>query len=364
MQIQKDIPLAPLTTLRVGGPAKYYVTVNNGADAAEAFALAQKENLPLFIFAGGSNMVIADRGLNAVVLHPNMRGIEIVSETSTSATLRAASGEVWDEVVAFAVTRGLWGVENLSAIPGYTGAAPIQNIGAYGQEVKDTITSVEALDMHTGALVTFANHDCAFGYRQSRFNTTDKGRYLILAVSFTLSKQSQPNLNYKDLQLHFAGKPTPALAEVRDAVTFIRANKLHNPEREGNVGSFFKNKVPFISEAEFDAATARLNPMLSPKLQERLASFRNVFRTPEGIKIPGGFLIEACGLMGHSVGGMAVSDKHALVLINKTGTATANDVLQLAAHVLHTVKTKTGLELVPEVLFAGFNPDEMRSLHD
>jgi UDP-N-acetylmuramate dehydrogenase len=363
MKIEQNLPLAPLTTLRVGGPAKFYVSVNNGAEAAEAFALAKKEGLPLFIFAGGSNMVIADRGLEAVVLHPNMRGITITHEDADTATLRAASGEVWDEVVAFAVARGLWGIENLSAIPGYTGAAPIQNIGAYGQEVKDTLTNVEALDMQTGALVTFANQDCAFGYRHSRFNTTDKGRYLILAVSFTLSKQGQPNLNYKDLQLHFAGKPTPGVAEMREAVTFIRTNKLHNPAEQGNVGSFFKNKVPFISEAEFDAVTTRLNPILSSKLQERLATFRTAFRTAEGIKIPGGFLIEACGLMGHTHGGMAVSDKHALVLINKNGTATAADALHLAAHVLKTVRTQTGLELVPEPMFVGFSPEELEQLY-
>lgn len=363
MQIQKDIPLAPLTTLKVGGPAKFFVTVNNGTEAVEAFNLAKQENLPLFIMAGGSNLVVADRGLNAVVLHPNMRGIEVLREDADTVTLRAASGEVWDDVVGYAASHGWWGIENLSAIPGYTGAAPIQNIGAYGQEVKDTIATVEAMDMRDGHLVTFSNADCVFGYRQSRFNTLDKGRYLILGVTFILHKQGTPNLGYKDLQQHFEGKPTPTLQQMREAVTFIRANKLHNPEREGNVGSFFKNKVPFISEAEFDATAARLNPILSEKLQQRLASFRTAFRTPEGIKIPGGFLIEACGLMGVGQGGMAVSDKHALVLINKTGTATADDALQLARHVLTTVRSKTGLELIPEVLFVGFTPEETNTLY-
>lgn len=362
MQIQKDVPLAPLTTLRVGGPARFFVTVSSGDEAVQAFKLARQEDLPLFIMAGGSNIVVADRGLEAVVLHPNMRGLHLTREDASTVTLRAGAGEVWDDVVAYAVAQGWWGIENLSAIPGYTGAAPIQNIGAYGQEVKDTITRVEVLDMHTGALVTFANAECGFGYRHSRFNTTDKGRYLVLSVDFTLHKQGQPNLGYKDLQTYFDGKPTPTLQQVREAVTSIRANKLHNPEREGNVGSFFKNRVPFISDAEFDAVTARLNPILNEKLQQRLAGFKTAFRTPEGIKIPGGFLIEACGLMGEVRGGMAVSDRHALVLVNKTGQATAADVLALATHVLHTVHTQTGLDLVPEPLFVGFTPEELALL--
>lgn len=361
MQIQKDVLLAPLTTLRVGGPAKYFVNVTTGEEAAQAFQLAKQENLPLYIMAGGSNMVVADRGLDAVVLHPHMRGIDVLHEDASTITLRTGAGEVWDDVVAHAAAHSWWGIENLSAIPGSTGAAPIQNIGAYGQEVKDTISHVHTLDMHTGNLTTFTNAECTFAYRQSRFNTTDRGRYLVLAVDFMLHKNGTPNLSYKDLQQYFDGRPAPSITEVRNAVTTIRDNKLHNPVREGNAGSFFKNKL--VTEAEFNAAVTRMNPILSEKLQQRLESFRTTFRSGDHIKIPAGFLIEACGLMGAAHGGMAVSDRHALVLINKTGTATADDALQLAAHVIHTVYTQTGLTLEVEPNFLGFTPDEMNRLH-
>lgn len=362
MQIQQNIPLAPLTTLGVGGTAQYFVTVSSGDKAVAAFQLAQQKGLPLLVMAGGSNLVVADRGLEAVVLRPDMRGIQVVHEDETTLTLRAGAGEVWDDVVAYAVAQGWWGIENLSAIPGFVGAAPIQNIGAYGQEVQDTITRVEALDMHDGHLDIFSHADCDFSYRHSRFNGVDKGRYLVLSVDFTLHKDGQPHLDYKDLKAHFDGQPTPTVAQMREAVVAIRTQKLHNPADMGNAGSFFKNKEPFISEAMFDAVVARLTPTLSVKQEAQLLSFKTNFRTAEGIKIPGGFLVEICGLMGAQVGGMAVSDKHALVLVNKTGTATADDALKLAAHVIKTVYQKTRLSLVVEPMFVGFTQDELTLL--
>ena len=362
------VNLRQYTTLALGGQAQW-VAITHLAEAQAAVAQAHVQQIPLTVLGGGSNVIVPDGPFPGWVLHPSLSptlpNITPVHSTTTHVTLRAHAGVVWDDFVAHAVAAGLWGVENLSLIPGHVGGAPVQNIEAYGQELASTLTTVHALDLPTNTPCTLAAADCAFGYRRSRFNTTDRGRYLILAVDFTLARIGTPNLRYKDLADWFAPQlqagQTPALAAVRAAVVAIRQQKLHDPAQVGNVGSFFKN--PTLPRDIYEKLCATWGATLSPDQQARLAEFGTRFAGPQGVKVPAGFLIEACGLRGYQMGGAQVSPRHALVLINATGQATAADVITLAQHIIATVRTHTHITLVPEPNFLGFSPTDLGGLN-
>jgi UDP-N-acetylmuramate dehydrogenase len=279
-----------------------------------------------------------------------------LAEDETSVTLRVAAGEVWDRFVAQTTESGWWGVENLSLIPGSVGAFPIQNVGAYGQEARDVVASVRVWDRQTEQVATMSNADCRFGYRSSIFNTSHRGRYAILDVAIKLSKVGQPTLTYQGLRDHFAEAPTTP-EQMRAAVIAIRERKLPHPDGIGSAGSFFKNVI--LDDVGFARLLDHVETHLGADVVAKLNHFRERFTAERGIKIPTAFLIDACGLKGASLGGAALSPRHALILTNASGEATADEVMRLARRVRQTVYANTDLVIRPEPTLVGFSREEL-----
>lgn len=340
---RQDVPLAPLTTLRVGGFAQWYVRVATAAHLQSAHAWALDRGLPVFVLGGGSNVVIADSGIPGLVLHVVIDGIAF-HEHGDEAIVEAGAGEVWDHVVARVVDRGYAGIETLSGIPGFVGGTPIQNVGAYGQEVADTIDTVTALDTHSGELVDIPARGCGFAYRQSRFKQVDIGRFIVCAVRFRI-RRGAATVTYPDVKawaVHSALE-RPTVADIRRGVIEIRRRKgmVLDPDDADtqSVGSFFVNPIVAASTA------AALG---SPS-----------FPAPDGrVKIPAAWLIERVGFgKGFGAGAAGVSSKHPLAIVNRGG-ATSSDIVDLACRIKHTVLDRYGIALRPEPIFAGFGEDE------
>lgn len=348
MELQENVPLAPLTTLGVGGNAHFFVRAGDVPDVEEAVAFARAKELPLFVLGGGSNVVVSDQGWAGLVLQIGISGIEEVDKKS-KALFEVGAGTDWDHFAAHSVSRDCAGIECLSGIPGSVGGTPIQNVGAYGQEVSETIVSVIAFDVadHRSRELTAA--DCGFKYRTSIFNTSSRGRYIILRVTFALEVGGNPTLRYADLQKHFAGSARmPTLAETREGVRQIRASKgmLISPGDPDcrSAGSFFKN------------------PVLSPWQHEELvlrAAERNL-RVPSypalarHRKVSAAWLVENSGFSkGYVVGRAGISSKHALAIVNRGG-ATARDIVALKLEIQDRVERTWGIRLEPEPVFLGF----------
>jgi UDP-N-acetylmuramate dehydrogenase len=351
LKIEQNILLAPYTTFKIGGPARYFCVVENQFDALEAYEFAYHNKLATFVLGGGSNILISDKGFNGLVIRVVNKGIEVVKETNDQVLLKVASGEVWDEVVKFAVRNNWWGIENLSHIPGSSGAIAVQNVGAYGQEAKNLIDSVIVFNRETHEIQSLSSTDCGFAYRSSIFNTTKKGKYIIFYLNFRLSKLALLILSYRDLQTRFAGL-NPSLAEIRRAVIEIRDKKFPFPTEaiKGNAGSFFKN--PILSEGDYSKLKKTLiDNFRQPKADELE---KKKFLESNQIKVPAAFLIELCGLKELTSGGAAINPNQPLVIINATGSATAEDVLNLANQVKEVVLSKTGIELKFEPELIGF----------
>ncbi len=325
MEIQQNIPLGTYTTLGVGGPAEFFVIAETDINIVEALEFAAAEDHLVTIIGSGSNMLVSDAGIKGLVLLIQTKGIEITGENDTEAVVSVSAGEQWDAVVAWAVEHELWGIENMSAIPGTMGAFAVGNIGAYGQDASQVVLSVEALDIATQELKIVSAEDCDFGYRSSIFNTIERGQYVITNISVTLQKHAKPNLSYTGLSERLSEQST--LQEIRDAVIAIRAEKLPDPKIIGNAGSFFKN--PIVN----------------------------------GVKQSAAALIEQAGLKGFAVGGAQISPQHSLIITN-TGEAKAVEIFALAKHVRREVSTKTGIELQPEPIFLGFSEAELETFYD
>ncbi len=348
MKFQENIPLAPLTTLQVGGPARFFAEAASEADVREAVAFARSRRLSLFLLGGGSNLLISDQGWPGLVLKIALTGIAEREENS-KVIFTAGAGEVWDNFVARAVSRNCAGVECLSGIPGSVGGTPVQNVGAYGQEVAETITSVRALDLESGDLREFTNQECGFTYRTSVFNTFARGRYAVLAVSFALTPGGAPAVRYADLQKHFAGRALPpTLAETREAVRQIRASKgmliIPGDDDCRSAGSFFKNPVLDADQfAEVTRAAAQRGLQIPsyPALTEHR-------------KISAAWLVEHSGFAkGYHQGNAGISRKHALALINRGG-AKAVEIFELQEAVRQRVQEIWSVHLQPEPVFVGF----------
>ncbi len=247
MRLEENKSLAPFTTFGIGGPARWFVEAQSEADVAEAARWARERELPLFVLGGGSNLLVADSGFPGLVLLVALCGIEEQDSPGDDVVLRVAAGENWDNVVRRATAENCAGVECLAGIPGTAGGTPVQNVGAYGQEVASVIGRVRAYDLRDGRAIEFGAEECGFGYRRSRFNTTDRGRYVVTRVDYRLQRGCAPTLRYADVQREFAAGAQPSLAEVADAVRRIRARKgmlLVEGEADcRSAGSFFKNPV-------------------------------------------------------------------------------------------------------------------------
>ena len=339
--LQKDTPLAPLTTLKIGGNARFFVVAQDEAQVAEAFALAERESLDLFILGGGSNVLISDNGFNGLVLQIALRGISRIEHDGV-VSVTANAGEDWDEFVGSCVGSDLAGVECLSGIPGFVGGTPVQNVGAYGQEVSETIHSVRCFDRKTKEFVTFTNADCGFAYRTSIFNSTERDHYIVLSVTFRLHPGGEPKIVYSDLKEYF-GERKPSLTEVRNAVLNIRRAKsmvidADDPNSK-SAGSFFKN--PIVEKSKFEDLQA---------IYENVPSFK----FGDKVKIPAAWLIENAGFRkGFALGNAGISTNHTLALINRGG-ASAEEILSLKKEVENGVGTKFGIMLQPEPVFIGF----------
>jgi len=347
LAVQENVPLAPLSTLGVGGPARFYARAGD-RDAVEAGAAwAETRGLPLFVLGGGSNVVVADAGVPGLVLHVLPEGIE-ARHTDGAVYVRAGAGVMWDDLVATAADNGWAGVECLSGIPGRVGATPIQNVGAYGQDVSETIASVETFDVAARKPVTLSNEECGFGYRSSRFKGPDRDRYIILAVEYRLAPGGAPAVRYPDVQRHLAenGMAAPSLAQVRQAVIQIRRRKsmVLDPADPNarSVGSFFMN--PVVSTETCAAVQARAVAAGAPGAGE-------MPRWPVpagGVKLSAAWLIERAGFRrGHRKGQAAISDNHTLALVNRGG-ATASEIIGLAREIRDGVRAAFGVSLVPE----------------
>jgi UDP-N-acetylmuramate dehydrogenase len=351
-EVIENYALAPLTTLKVGGAARFFVRAENENEIAEAVDFARKRDLPVFVLGGGSNILISDKGFDGLILKIANRGVEIVREEN-NVRVTAQAGEDWDEFVRFCVEENLAGVECLSGIPGSVGGTPVQNVGAYGQEVAETIVCVRALERASGKVFDLTNADCAFSYRTSIFNTTYRDRFIVLAVSFVLQPNGEPAIRYKDLQQFFALEK-PNLKETRDAVLQIRRAKsmviaADDPNSQ-SAGSFFKNPVVETGKFAQIAETAiRLKLIENKSLPPHFPAGEN------SVKIPAAWLIEKAGFQkGYTKNNRAgISSNHTLAIVNRDA-ANAADILDLAKEIQFRVWEIFGVELKPEPVFVGF----------
>ena len=351
MQLLDNIPLAPLTTFRIGGPARYFVEAGNISEAQEAIAFAHSRDLPLFVLGGGSNLVVADSGWSGLVLKVALQGIEQRSghDEDGNVVFDVGAGESWDRFVSRAVIARCAGVECLSGIPGSVGGTPVQNVGAYGQEVAETIESVQVLDLRDGQVRELCREACGFSYRASIFNTTERGRFIVLRVTYALKPEGSPRMAYADLKRHFEGRETaPNLAETREAVRHIRALKgmliVAGDADCQSAGSYFKN--PVLSEAQHDDLKKRAGARgLTVPSYPALETHK---------KISAAWLVERSGFTkGYGFGRVGISRKHALAIVNRGG-ATAADVLALQEQIQQRVEEIWGIHLEPEPVMVGF----------
>jgi len=348
MQFIEDQLLAPYTTLGIGGPARWFAQAKSEAEVVEASRWARERALPMFVLGGGSNVLISDGGFAGLVLHIGLIGIDPGGEV-----FRVAAGESWDDCVQRTVEAGFAGLECLAGIPGTAGGTPVQNVGAYGQEVSTVIEQVRVLDTQAQEFLELSNRDCGFAYRRSRFNSTDRGRFIVVRVDYRLKHNGEPNLTYADLKLHFQSRTEhPSLSEVAAAVRSIRRGKgmllVDGDPDCRSAGSFFKNpEVP---------------PQVSAKIcegAERAGLTLRTYPCDSGlVKIPAAWLIEQAGFSkGYRLGAAGISSRHTLALVNcgdGTGDASAAQILALAQKIADAVEARFGIRLVMEPEKVGF----------
>jgi len=347
MNIQEYVNIKDYSTFKIGGQFRYFAVISKKEDLPLLYTIAQDDgrykNIPVFILGGGSNVVFSDGLLNVIALKIEIKGFEIVNQIDKYIDIKVGSGENWDHIVNKTVEMNLQGLEALSAIPGTVGATPVQNVGAYGSEVKDTILEVEVFDTTDFEIKTIPNRDCHFGYRDSIFKNEAKGRYIITAVIYKLMNYDfykqylagLPVMNYPGVKKYFIERKieNPTLKQIRDVIIEIRKEKLPNPSEIPNAGSFFKN--PIIENSISEKIKIEFPDLKFFPIDEKLT------------KIPAGWLIENAGLKGKSFGNISVYDKNALVLINN-GNATKDDLAKAKNEIIKIVENKFGITLEQE----------------
>lgn len=343
MKDLKDYSLLAHNTFGIDAKCSRFVEYASVEEAQQLVASLTEADQPLLILGGGSNLLLTG-DYQGTVLHSAIMGIEVMENSSFenhedekgSVFLKCGSGEVFDDVVAYAVEHGYHGAENLSIIPGEVGASAVQNIGAYGVEAKDIIYKVEAVEIATGKVVNFDNADCQYSYRQSKFKHEWRDKYLVTHVIYRLSKTFTPDLDYGNIRTYLAAKhiAEPTAQQIRDVIIEIRNAKLPDPKVEGNAGSFFMN--PIVEKAKYDELAAQYPGMPHYTIDA------------EHEKIPAGWMIDQCGWKGKSLGRAGVHDKQALVLVNRGG-ATGEEIVKLCETIRKDVFEKFGIEIHPEV---------------
>lgn len=338
MKDLKDFSLLEHNTFGIDAKCSRYLEYSSIEEAVDIVRGLKDADRPLLLLGGGSNLLLTDDYCGTVITPENRFDVEAftLENQNDSVYLRCWAGTTFDEVVAYAVEKGYYGMENLSLIPGEVGASAVQNIGAYGAEVKDVIFEVQAVEIATGNLLTFKNEDCGYCYRQSKFKHEWKDKYLITFVTYKLSRTFTPKLDYGNIRAKLEEKQIlqPSASQLRDVVIEIRQEKLPDPKVQGNAGSFFMN--PIVSHEKFEQLTT-----MFPALPHYTIN-------ADQEKIPAGWLIDKCGWKGRSMGKAGVHSKQALVLVN-LGGASGKDILQLCETIRSDVKDKFGIEINPEV---------------
>ncbi len=343
MEIQENVPLAPLTTFRIGGAARYFAVAEVEQDVATALRWASERDLAVFVLGGGSNLLVSDAGFDGLVLQVKTHGIA----DEGNGRLWVGAGEIWDIFVEYAVAHGLAGIECLAGIPGLVGGTPVQNVGAYGQEVAETIEQVRAYDRESGAWVTLSKAECQFRYRESLFNKDQRGRYIVTSVQFKLQPEGKPQLRYADLQNRFRADAQPTLAEVAETVRAIRSEKgmllVEGDPDCRSAGSYFKNPI----------VDAELLPQIAAAEQIDANHIPNWPAGSGKIKLPAAWLLECAGFTkGYTEGAAAISSRHTLALTNRGG-ATCADILRLEEHIVVRVQELFGIRLEREPVLLG-----------
>jgi UDP-N-acetylmuramate dehydrogenase len=348
--VERKVPLAPLTTLDVGGPAEQLVRIQHDQQAQALVTwwkeLPEDARPPLLPLGGGSNLLVSDDGFPGLVVKMEVAALEVLEQSGDRVRLRVGAGMVWDDLVAETVRRGWAGVECLSGIPGCVGAAPVQNIGAYGQEVAETIVQVNGFDLRDGSAFSYSNAECEFAYRDSRFKQAGLGSYLIVSVEFELRPGAEPTVRYRDLQERCRDRQVRSLVELRELVLEVRRSKsmVYDPadENHRSAGSFFTN------------------PIVEAALAERLVEETGMPCYPASAgraKLSAAWLIEQSGLpkgfKTHPEARVGLSTNHVLALVNRGG-ARAEELVELARFVTEKVHSRFGVQLVPEPVFIGF----------
>jgi len=338
LEIRENVPLAPLTTFNIGGPTHFFAEAHTPVHVAAAVTWAKDHSFPLFLLGGGSNLLVPDTGYHGLVLHMQISGINHLG----AGLFAVGAGESWDTFVQHAITTNHAGIECLAGIPGSVGGTPVQNVGAYGQEVSETIVAVHAFDREKQTYITFDKPACHFRYRASLFNTDEPSRYIVHRVDFQLHPNGAPTLRYADLQKHFAARPNPTLAEVASAVRDIRRSKsmVIDPTDPNtrSAGSFFKN--PIIPATELPAIASAVN-LPADKIPNWPAGEAK-------IKLPAAWLLEHSGFIkGYGTGPAGISTRHTLALVNR-GQATFADIEHLEAEIVRGVRQKFNITLERE----------------
>jgi len=335
MTIQKNISLKQFNTFRVETFAKYFCELNDLSELKSLITTDQFKNERKLILGGGSNILFT-KDFDGIVIKNCIGGIEIISESEDDVLLEVGAGHDWDELVEYTISNGFYGLENLSLIPGTVGASPIQNIGAYGVEVKDVIEAVKGFSLESFEQKVFSNSECNFGYRNSIFKTELKNKYFVTSVVFSLSKNGKVNTNYKAIENYISEKKLSKItpSEVRNAVIAIRRSKLPDPREIGNAGSFFKN--PVISNNKYEEIKSNYSDLNGYQVDD------------SSVKISAGWLIEKCGLKGKRVKDVGIYKKQALVIVNY-GNATGGEILEFTDLIISNVYNKFNIELVKEV---------------
>lgn len=343
LKIIRDVPLSELITFRVGGYAKFFTEVRNKEELKKAVEFAKKNSLPIFVLGGGSDVLLSDKGFDGLVVRYKKKSIRF-EEKNGNVIVDAGAGNNWDDLVKEAVKRNLQGIECLSGIPGSVGAAPIQNIGAYGQELKDTFVKLTTYDIKQRKFVIFNKNDCDFSYRESIFKKPEnRGRHIITDITLELKKNAEPTLVYQSLIEYLKEKKikNPSLNQIREAVLTLRGQKLEDPSSLGNAGSFFKN--PIVDKEVLE------------KLLKKYPDMPYYSNGQDRYKLFAGWLIEKAGWKGKRIGGAMVSKRNALVITNPEGKASAKEIVELSQKVKADINKKFGVYLEPEVQFIGFS---------
>lgn len=345
MQMEENKPLAPFTTFGIGGPARWFVQAQSEDEIVEASEWARGHGVPLFVLGGGSNVLISDAGFPGLVLQVALKGVELEVTDASGVLFSVQAGENWDDFVDIAVQQNCAGIECMAGIPGTVGGTPVQNVGAYGQEVSQVIGRVRAFDTRERRMIEFSAAECEFSYRKSRFNSTDRDRFIVTRVYYQLTRGGKLSLHYADLLSEFGPEANPILPEVATAVRRIRKGKgmlivPGDPDCH-SAGSFFKN--PIVDEAQ------------AKRVAEITGKDPPRYGAGDGkVKLSAAWLIEQSGFRkGYTEGKAGVSSRHTLALINHGG-ATASEILNLAARIHSAVEKQYGVVLQPEPVFVGF----------